>query len=193
MKKITLLLSIILCIVAAYGIAFAAKSGDYEYEVNGDGTATITKYLGSDYKIVIPSELDGHTVTKLGNDSELFEEYMGQHRLSSITIPDSILDVSYKPFYYCDKLTSLVVSPNHPTLATIDGVLFSKQERKLVYYPQGRNTEKYDIPQGIQIIGQCAFSNSVKLKDIAIPDSVISIEDSAFSFCTNLAKIAAHG
>lgn len=41
-------------------------SGDFKYEILEDGTAEITNYIGSDTELVIPSEVDGYTVTRIG-------------------------------------------------------------------------------------------------------------------------------
>lgn len=37
-------------------------SGDFEYTVLDDGTAEITEYKGNEEILLIPSEIDGHTV-----------------------------------------------------------------------------------------------------------------------------------
>lgn len=42
---------------------------DFEYSINDDGTATITGYNGSDTELTIPSEIDGKTVTGIGEDA----------------------------------------------------------------------------------------------------------------------------
>lgn len=42
-------------------------SDSYEYKINDDGTAEITKYKGSDSELTILLELDGYRVCKIGN------------------------------------------------------------------------------------------------------------------------------
>jgi hypothetical protein len=39
---------------------------DFEYSVNRDGTLTITKYIGTEKNVVVPSGIDGKAVTKIG-------------------------------------------------------------------------------------------------------------------------------
>ena len=41
-------------------------SGDFEYLLNDDNTATVSRYIGTDEEVVVPSALDGHDVTTLG-------------------------------------------------------------------------------------------------------------------------------
>ena len=42
------------------------------------------------------------------------------------------------------------------------------------------------LPEGLTTIGENAFINCKSLRIINIPDSIRSIEDSAFALCTNL-------
>ena len=78
-------------------------SGDYRYLINSDGnTATIYEYTGSDTEIVIPSTIDGYTVTIL-NDSS-FEECVN---LISVTIPDSVTEIRLSAFASCTSLENV--------------------------------------------------------------------------------------
>ena len=89
--------------------------GDYKYEYTintEDGTATITKFLGpvdsegnvdftnhGPYDINIPSELDHHSVTGLGDYSFATEENgsplydIHHHNIHSVTIPESVTSI----------------------------------------------------------------------------------------------------
>ncbi|MDO4549005.1 MAG: leucine-rich repeat domain-containing protein, partial [Clostridia bacterium] len=44
--------------------------------------------------------------------------------LTSVTLTDSVVSIGSNPFSRCSSLRNIVVSPDHPALATIDGVLF---------------------------------------------------------------------
>ena len=96
--------------------------------------------------------------------------------------------IAENPFPECDMLTDINVSDSHPTLAVVDGVLFSKTEKRLLCYPYAFTAESYAIPQGIQIISQEAFLSS-SLKNISIPDSVVNIDNLAFGMCENLTSV----
>lgn len=238
MKKLQqLVLALVLVLTAALAVFCAAaengttvyESGDYGYTLQADGSATITRYTGTAEELFVPSELDGHPVTCIG-DSAFFPNDSGRQStlaapgghsafyfscvspksiilpdsvtsigdhafascslLTSITIPDSVTHVGSRPFASCVNLTNIKVSPDHPTLATIDGVLFDKTEKQLICYPSARTRSSYVIPSGIISIDDYAFDYCVYLSDITIPDSVTSIGESAFYGCVSLESIS---
>ena len=123
------------------------------------------------------------SVTKIGDIA-----FSACRNLTSITIPDSVTEIGANPFQYCDSLTSISVSPDHPALAVIDGVLFSKENKRLICYPAGIDADQYTVPQGVITIGGGAFIYS-HLTSVVIPDSVTSIEDVAFEGCSGLTSI----
>lgn len=45
------------------------------------------------------------------------------------------------------------------------------------------------IPNGVKVIGECAFAKCELLKEIIIPDSVKKIGGSAFSYCSLLTDV----
>lgn len=102
--------------------------------------------------------------------------------LKRIVIPESVISVGKAPFALCTNL-SIIVSPNHPSLAMKDGVLYSKPDKRVISVPLGTN--EYEIPQGIQIIDDYAFTR-LHNTQIIIPDSVTIIGEYAFVLCDNL-------
>ena len=45
------------------------ESKGFEYTVSNEGTATITRYSGTESVLVVPSDLDGYTVTVIDDDA----------------------------------------------------------------------------------------------------------------------------
>ena len=136
-------------------------------------------YCDSLTSITLPDSL-----TSIGN-----EAFVGCSSLTSITLPDSVTQIGANPFRSCGKLTTIRVSPRHPVLATIDGVLFDKTEKKLICYPCAITASDYDIPNGILSIGNEAFSFCESLTSVTIPDGVTSIGDLAFYYCESLTSV----
>ena len=78
---------------------------------------------------------------------------------------------------------------DHPLYKTVDGVLFSKDGKTLLAYPNARTATHYDVPAGVERIGNGAFGNEY-LKTISLPIGLKSVGDYAFSGCTRLQSIA---
>ena len=107
----------------------------------------------------------------------------------SIIIPDSVTNIDEGWFAGCKGLTNIKVDQNNAAFCDIDGVLFSKDKTKLVYYPNGRNIASYTIPKGTTDIADMAFIICESLTDIIIPDSVCYIGTSAFYGCCSMKRI----
>ena len=68
-----------------------------------------------------------------------------------------------------------------------DGVEYSDDKKTLIYCP--RKATEITILDGVESIGDDAFSGCSDLTSIVIPESVTSIGDYAFSGCTGLTSI----
>lgn len=183
MKRITLCaIMVLLMCLSACALAEEFYSEGYNYVLLEDGTAQITD-CPSGYWLEIPEELDGHPVSSIAPSAMDFK-----HDLYRVKIPDCVTNLEGNPFGYCPSLTTIEVSPDHPTLALIDGVLFEKETKKLVSYPGGLEDRTYEIPQGIVAIGDGAFHNT-RIVSLIYPDSVTSIGSYAFDGCDNITKV----
>ena len=104
-------------------------------------------------------------------------------------IPKSVKHIGIKAF--ANKGTdSIEVDPDNEHYSSIDGVLFSKPDQRLVSYPTGWTETSYVIPEGTRIIGDYAFGNCKTLTDIDIPESVVSIGNGAFASCESLSSVS---
>ncbi len=161
------------------------SSKGFIYTILDDDTVMITGYSGSSQETMsLPDKLDGKTVSSIGDHA-----FEGRYLLKKIIIPDSITKVGKNPFKFCEALTSITVTPANSGLALIDGVLFSKSDKRLVWYPYNNTKEIYEIPQGIITIGDSAFWGNTFINRVIIPDSVTTIEDQAFAACKNINEI----
>lgn len=124
MKKLIFLVMVFT--LAFAGNAFAATSGDYEYMDNGDGTATITGYLGTATNLVIPSSVDGLTVTSIGANAF---EFLG---ISEVTIPDTVQTIGSSAFK-SNSLTSIIIPDS---VITIGDRAFAKNSLTSVTIPK---------------------------------------------------------
>ena len=107
--------------------------------------------------------------------------------LTSISLPIALTDFLGNPLRGLASLETVTVAVGHPTLSTIDGVLF--RGSALVAYPKGKTSTTYSVPAGTTEIGEAAFQNSPTLTTITLPDSITVIGSDAFSYSQNLANI----
>ena len=186
-KRITLCaIMVLLMCLSACALAeelYEFYSEGYNYVLLEDGTAQITD-CPSAYWLEIPEELEGHPVSSIAPSA--IDYYTS--KLNRVIIPDCVTRLEGNPVGNCPSLKTIEVSPDHPTLAIIDGVLFEKTTKKLVSYPGGLEDRTYEIPQGIVAIGDGAF-NHTQISSLIYPDSVTSIGSYAFDGCDNITKV----
>ncbi len=109
--------------------------------------------------------------------------------LTSITIPDSVTGIDDYSFHGCTNLTSITVDTNNRCYKSIDGNLYSKDEKVLLFYAIGKTATSFVIPDGVTSIRNEAFEGCTSLTNIIMPNSVMNIGDYAFSGCTSLTGI----
>jgi hypothetical protein len=87
------------------------------------------------------------------------------------------------------KLKEIIVDDKNPKFSTINGVLFDKRRKTMLFYPYGRKETEYAIPAGIKRINETVFKNCKNLESVIFPKSLKSIEKGAFENCENLTSI----
>jgi hypothetical protein len=108
-----------------------------------------------------------------------WEAFSGNN-LKSIALPNSVTSIKDGPLAFGKNLSNISVLEDNPHFKSIDGVLFSKDEKTIVAYPPAKEGSSYIIPNGVTTIGDYAFRYS-KIKNITIPNSVTSLGGAAFS------------
>ena len=157
----------------------------YTYKLNTDNTITITKCISSDENIVIPSQIDGHAVTGIGDKA--FENiismktvsfpsnlktigsyaFVGCTSLTSVTLPDSLTGLYTYAFSGCTSLKSAVL--NRGRINIVEGLF------------QGCiSLSSVTVPGTVQNIKPYAFSGCTSLKSLSLPKSLSVIFENAF-------------
>ena len=77
----------------------------FQYKVNNNGEITITKYIGTDTNVNIPSKIDEKSVTSIGECA--FENC---ESLTNITIPNSVTSIGNSAFSFCSNLINITIS-----------------------------------------------------------------------------------
>ena len=170
----------------------SAEQSEWEYITYWDG-AWITKYLGSDTNVTIPSTIDGLTVTALGRNL-----FMDNLTVESVYIPETVMRMEDCCTVFTDasNLKEIRVNENNPIYFDRDGVFFMHREGKpegeplLVKYPEGKaDLNAYVVPNDVYGIGTHAFRNCPALDKIVIPESVKVCSDEAFRLLDHVSII----
>lgn len=176
-------------IVAVETEVRTSESGDFEYAEVANGTRSITKYIGSEAEVVIPSEIDGKQVSKI--EKTAFQDCNG---VVSITIPNSVTVIGtsgyeYSVFSGCSNLREINIEAGCAWYSSQNGVLYNEDGTKLLCCPAGKEGS-VEMLNGITEIGSGAFVNCGKITSITIPESFSSsIYGHTFEDCVNLKEI----
>ena len=142
------------------------SASDFEYTLNGN-SITITRYKGNSKNVVIPSVIEGRSVTAISCTGPDGTFWSGWDNVTSVTIPNSVTIIGERAFYGCE-LTSVTIPNSVTSIGDYAFVLSGK-------------LTLINIPNSVTSIGQNAFNNCPNLTSITIPNSVTSIGQNAFA------------
>jgi hypothetical protein len=122
------------------------------------------------------------SVTNIG-----YSAFYGCRSLASIAIPDSVTNIGNNVFIGCASLMS--IAANNSVYSLEDGILYNKNKTILLRFPEGKTDNVFTIPNSVTSIERSAFQSCRNLASITIPNSVTSIGNYAFFNCPNLATV----
>ncbi len=135
---------------------------DFEYEYDSEtGEMCITGYNGDSADVIIPESIEGHTVT-------MINIYFYNENMRTVFVPAGVSGLGIVDFN--KKLENVYVDEANQTYKSVDGVLYTKDEKILVLFPN-RPDKKAVISEGTEGIVYTAFNNS-SFSEIFIPDSI---------------------
>lgn len=173
----------------------------YRYS-SSDDTITIVQYDGFDSDIVVPSTIDGHTVTTIGEKAFYYGEICSNvpvksvilpetltvledeaisrcKYLTSITIPASVNKIGSFVFAECEKIEAINVEDGNNNFSSVDGVLYDASGETLLFYPIN-GSDTCIVPEGVTTIAEYAFYLTKKPGYVFLPESIRSIGVGAF-------------
>ena len=166
---------------------FAIDAANLSYSVlngvlfNKDQTRLVYFPTGKSGAYSIPATV----MTIAGN------AFNGCSQVMSVTIPNSLTTVESHAFCYNNSLTSISTVSDQLNFASIDGVLFNKNQSELIVCPSGKSGS-YTIPGTVTNLRESAFYSCSKLNSITIPASITTIGNTAFANCSGLTSIYAN-
>ena len=155
--------------------------GDFAYAIKKDNTAELVMYLGNDTDIVLPSEVDGYTVTEFM--SSIFES---DTNVVSVTLPETITILQAYSFQNVKNIKKLYYNCIDATLDerlfnycgkdSLEVVIGNKVKSIPDHAFHGTGITEINIPNSVERIGKFAFDYT-KLSSINIPETVKYIGD----------------
>lgn len=154
----------------------------FDYATN-NGKIVITAYNGTDTDVVIPSTINGMTVTTIRTSA-----FYDALTVETISIPSTVTSIGSGAFSGCKNLATISVSSLNTTYSSVEGVLLDKSQTTLLNCPQGK-LGSYTIPSSVTSVSNSAFADCVGLETVNIPNSVLTMGDSVFSGCFSLKSL----
>ncbi|MCM1546414.1 MAG: leucine-rich repeat domain-containing protein [Clostridiales bacterium] len=149
-------------VVEQNGMRFDLKSdGTYElsrYSVYLDGENGA--YTGSGEEVEVPNKVSGKVVTSLS------EGAFGGTAVRTVTLPQTITEISASTFSRCDLLESITCSP---VTAVGDGAFYLCPRLGGI-----------TLGEGLTEIGARAFEGCTQLTTITLPDTCVTLKDMCF-------------
>ena len=145
----------------------------FDYTLNEDNQATITKYRGTAVNVFVPETLDGYAVVGIGDNA-----FKDNKRIKSVSIADSVETIGYSAFQGCTALER-VGFPENEKFVEIESYTF---------YGCARLGE-VEIPDSVTEIGGCAFENCVGLANVKLSKRLEKMGSWAFGYCDKITRI----
>lgn len=124
-------------------------------------------------------------VEKVGREAFAYCE-----NLIEISIPQTARSINPEAFKFCNNLVKFTVDPANNWYASTDGMLASKDKKKLIIFPPAKSSEAGTmISPSFEEIGEYACYACNSLKGIVFPKYLKKIGNYAFEFCDNLNSI----
>lgn len=187
---------------------YEAKFSDdlvYKYDDNTDSYICVGYKNCSDKHIIIPPVYNGKRVYKvdcnervLNNQVEILEfskgikvlnislnPYNEKYNIKTINIPSTVDNINIS-CYRCEELTNINVSTDNSCYKSVEGVLYTKDNKKILAYPAGKTDKLYTIIDGVETIEQNVFAQNKTLVRVVMPNSVTEIKNRAFEHMESL-------
>lgn len=96
------------------------------------------------------------------------------------------------PNAYADltKLEDISVEKGNKKYKSIKGALYSKDGKKLIYYPIAKKDTVFRVPGGVEEIGEMACFGQKYMKELIMGNSVHEIGEYGFAWCSSLKKVS---
>lgn len=217
LKKIIFTLVILVAVsLSCYFSIRTVQSDTFEYKTNENGyelsrftnTGYITELEIDYYSTITYDKENGDPWTNFkiekNEDGKIIA--VGAYALNCdsvvkvIKIGPEVLSIDSKAFYSCWAVEKIIVDENNPNYCDVDGVLYTKDMKQIIYYPcnhdeylrqkygyesemyRSDSTEQYIsdvqtyvVPSTVEAIGELCFAYA-NLRELYLPEGLKRIE-----------------
>lgn len=114
--------------------------------------------------------------------------FQGCTRLTNVAILSGVTSIWGSAFDYCTSLTAITVDALNPVYSSVDGIVSDKSQTTLILCPEGKSGV-YTIPDSVTSLADDTFQFCSSLTSVTIPSSVTNCGAYAFYGCTSLTNI----
>ncbi|MGD9604868.1 MAG: leucine-rich repeat protein [Bacilli bacterium] len=153
----------------------------YTYDLI-DNQAIITGFINGYCPEIanIPDQIRGYVVVGISSNA-----FQNNSTIIEVIFPNTLTSIGVLAFSNTPHLVHFQVSDNHPTLSSVDGILYNKTQTILIIAPNAKTTFN-QLPETLLVIGNGAFYRHSTITSIVIPSTVKIIDDFAFYECNLL-------
>lgn len=144
-----------------------------------------------------------HSRDEIGGDFSritiIGSAFMGNDKITSVTLPNSITWISRGAFKDCVNLSNIAMSDSVTRVeveAFNNTAWYNNQPDGLVYLGSGLLNSKGEytakeltLQTGTTFVADSAFENNKSIEEITLTESCLAIGDNAFSYCTSLTSV----
>lgn len=94
--------------------------------------------------------------------------FEGAIQMTSLKLNNKVKAIGDRAFLFCTALTKFVVPEANKSFSTIEGVLYSKDQTKLIAYPSGLKATSYTLGAKVTSIQPGAFLTPIHLTDVEV-------------------------
>lgn len=171
--QVVLFLTLFLCVLFSF-CANAYVTGYYTYEIIDSQAILKSVNPLISGKVTIPARLGGYYVVEIRDDA-----FKDCTQMTAVVIPDDISIISGSAFSGCANLGSISVSSGNKSFCDKDGILFDNNATAIIKYPYDYTGETYNTPESVITINNNAFSECNNLKKLVVSNAECSVYDSA--------------
>lgn len=203
-KRIISIFALIICICIAFSgcssvsTLLSGSDESIKYKIlDGEATVTGVPNKSTVTKIVIPDEYEGVPVTKIADFAATNLDYA-----TEFYIGKNVKEIGVWALENNQHITAYEIDENNPYFCDVDGVIFTKDMKNLLFYPIAKDltdakdsegnsikVSQYIIPDGVEVIRSKAFYKCSALTKLEIPSTVTRIEEKAFFRCEKIEAI----